>query len=161
MSGMPSLQEQARRLREAEAQGKVLPEVARKIIALADAEKAELEALGMRTAGRGKLIAAIYILGGSLHQLARHFKIKPGTVWSYVRNNVPQEIRQLASKQRDFGRSGQLLSEEEIAEYHRIFIEQKIELFQKNSVRLAATLNTIRPKQVVSDKMEDATDEPY
>ena len=163
MSGMLPLQEQARRLREAEKQGKTLPEVARKIIAMADAEKAEMEQLAMRTAGRGKLVGALYILGASLNQLARQFNIKVGTVWSYVRNNVPVPVRQMASQQRDFGRSGQLLSGEAITEYHRIFVEQKATLFQKNSVELAAALNSIKPKAdfTQSDSMEDPSDEPY
>lgn len=163
MTGLPSLQEQARRLREAEAKGVQLNSVAKQIIAAAEAEKAELEGLAMRTAGRGKLVGALYILGGSLNLLARQFGIKTSTVWTYVRNNVPESVRKLASQQRDFGRSGELLSAEAVQEYQRIFQEQKTSLFQKNSVELAAALNTIKPKAelTASDRLEDATDEPY
>lgn len=157
------LQEMAEKLRKEKAKGVKLNSFMEKIIADAEAEAKLNSELARRTSGRGKLIAALYILGGSLHQMARRFEIKVGTVWTYVRNNVPEEVRRLASRQRDFGRSGQLLGGEQMERYIAYFEQHKASaMLGKNSVGIAAALNAIEPAtKPVPESLDDADGEPY
>lgn len=157
MEHVPLTNEVVKALRKAKAEGKELSSFQKKLLGDANAREG-------RVAGRGKLAGALYILGASLNQMARRFDIKTGTIWTYVRQNVPEGIRKLASQQRDYGRAGVLCESYMIEAYCTLFEEKKEAMRGMNSVQIAALLQqalgeAIKPAPESLDAVEPG--DPY
>lgn len=141
-------------LKQARAEGKPLNEWARMVLAEAEAK----EKIG---GGKTKLAAALYLLGGSLRQVGAKLEITVSTAYTYVRDHVPEKVREIAGKQRDHGRSGPLITHEAINAYCEEFALHP-EWKALSAVEIAAKLKTtVTVTPPISESLEDASDEPY
>jgi len=142
-------------LRKARAEGKVLPAPALELLR----EEDERE---KTRGGKKKLAVALYLLGGSLNQVATKLEIKKGTVWTYVRELVPEAVRKAAAVRRDFGRSGPLVERIALDEYVKIFSENSTELVHFDPIVIAGKLEAIvKAVAPAPESLDDPTDEPY
>lgn len=127
------------RLRKAKAEGKTLPPLAEKM--LKEAEAAEGPG-----APRIRIIAALYLLGASLSQLANAFNVKRQTVWSYVKDELPHTLRIAAGEQRQMRRRqpalGAIMETADLQAYQEEFNKRRKEFRDMDAVRIAAALKT-------------------
>ena len=130
-------------LRKAKAEGKVLPPLAER-------------ALEEKTLGKGttKIAAALYLLGASLSQITVMLGIKRPTVWSYVRDHIPQKVRELRGKDRR-GAYEPLIEMIDVEAYYEEFQRRKGELIGLDAVMIAAKLKqTVKVEEREEDKLE-------
>lgn len=144
-------------IRKAKAEGKALPAFAEKLLAEATAS-----APG-KLAGKGKMVAALYLLGASLRQLSDKVAITKATAYSYVRDNLPPDLRKLASEQRNYGLSGPLLESDMIDTYIAIFVEKKDNALRgMTAPQIASALKHAAPAPTIAtESLDDPDGEPY
>jgi len=156
MEGIPTREALIEAIRKAKEEGKTLPAIAERLLAEADA------AAPGKLVGKGKMAAALYLLGASLRQLSDKLGITRGTAYSYVRSNLPEGLRKLASEQRDYGRSGPLIGSEMIDKYIVFFAKKKDTMRGWSAPQIAAAMKREETAPIpVVESLEDSDGEPY
>lgn len=145
-----------RELKKARAEGKELNRWGRE-------QLAEAEAKEKQGGGKTKIAAALYLLGASLRQVSAKLGITTSTSYTYVRDHLPENIRRMAGRQRDFGRSGPLIEMIGVDAYYQAFMENVDTLKPLSAIEIAAKLKQLVnvPAALPAESIEEETDEPY